>query len=111
MCHPSPHLEAVLGLEWRWTQSPGTDPQGPESPSFKLLITGVAGDLTSVVAHTPLVTSHQPSHSCQILAQDLVIQGPLVAVGTWGAVLSLLVLSLPSIQVDVQLDLDPKAGL
>lgn len=38
------------------------------NPHLKVLITGVAEDLTCCdCSRTPLVPSHQPPHSCQIL--------------------------------------------
>ena len=49
-------------------ETPSTDPQGPESPSLKVLITGVAGYLLVIALKYPLLPHpYQPLHSCQTL--------------------------------------------
>ena len=47
---PPPHLEVILMLVVGVDGDPWHRPSGPESPSLKVLITGVAEDLSAVAA-------------------------------------------------------------
>lgn len=53
---PPPHLEAILVLGVGVDGDPCHRPSGPESPSLKVLITGMAEDLPAAFMYSLLPT-------------------------------------------------------